>query len=61
MPLITYHGGGPAAMFEPLTEHLGEFTFGVGQYMSSGVAACIVRMDHLVRQLQFMHKAASSA
>ena len=40
MPLITYHGGGPAAMFEPLTEHLEEFTFGVGQYMSSGVAAC---------------------
>ena len=50
MPLITYHGGGPAAMFEPLTEHLGEFTFGVGQYMSSGVAACYRGYRHGEKQ-----------
>ena len=32
-----------------------------GEATSSGVDACIVRMDHLVRQLQFMYKAGSSA
>jgi len=40
MPLTDYHGGGAAAAFEPLTEHIVEYEWGLAQYLGAGVAAC---------------------
>lgn len=39
LPLTVYHGGGDAAAFEPLSEHLKEYNFGLAQYLGAGVAA----------------------
>jgi hypothetical protein len=40
LPLVDYHGGGPDAAFEPLSEHLVEYEWGLAQYFGAGVAAC---------------------
>lgn len=40
MPLVDYHGGGADAAFEPMSQHLPEFEFGLAQYLGAGVAAC---------------------
>ena len=40
MPLLNYEGGGQEAWFQPLRDHLEEYSFGMGQYLSAGVAAC---------------------
>jgi len=40
LPLVPYHGGGDAAMFEPLSENLLEYEWALAQYLGSGVAAC---------------------
>ena len=40
LPLTAYHSPDPAALFEPLADHLTEYKFGLAQYLSAGVAAC---------------------
>ena len=40
VPLIDYHGGGDAAAFEPLSQHLLEYEWALAQYLGYGVAAC---------------------
>ena len=40
LPLVDYHGGGDDAAFEPLSQHLTEYEFGLAQYLGAGVAAC---------------------
>jgi len=40
LPLTVYHGGGDAAQFEPLVDHLVEYEWGLAQYFGAGVAAC---------------------
>ena len=40
LPLLNYEGGGPAAWFEPLKDHLIEFDFALAQYFGAGVQAC---------------------
>ena len=40
LPLLNYEGGGPAAWFEPLKDHLVEFDFALAQYFGAGVQAC---------------------
>jgi len=40
MPFKIYHGGGDAAAFEPLSQHLPALNFGFAQYMGAGVASC---------------------
>ena len=40
LPLVVYHEGGAEAMFEPLTEHIKEYEWGLAQYLGAGVAAC---------------------
>ncbi|CAF1288987.1 unnamed protein product [Didymodactylos carnosus] len=40
VPLTVYHGGGDAAQFEPLVEHLTEYEWALAQYLGAGVAAC---------------------
>lgn len=40
VPLVDYHGGGAAAAFEPLQEHLVEYEWALAQYLGAGVAAC---------------------
>ena len=40
LPLVDYHGGGAAAAFEPMSEHLAEYEMGLAQYLGAGVAAC---------------------
>ncbi|CAH1774707.1 unnamed protein product [Owenia fusiformis] len=40
VPLVDYHGGGEAAAFEPLTEHIVEYEWALAQYLGAGVAAC---------------------
>ena len=40
LPLTQYHGGGDAATFEPLSDHLTEYEWGLAQYFGAGVAAC---------------------
>ena len=40
VPLQDYHGGGEAAAFEPLQQHLAELNFAFAQYLGAGVAAC---------------------
>jgi len=40
VPLVEYHGGGAAATFEPLCEHLEEYERHLAQNFGSGVIAC---------------------
>ena len=40
LPLQNYEGGGPAAWFEPLKEHLQAYDFALAQYFGAGVQAC---------------------
>ncbi|MEW6074063.1 MAG: alpha-galactosidase [Planctomycetota bacterium] len=40
VPLVEYHGGGPAATLEPLSEHLPEYEWHLAQNFGSGVQAC---------------------
>ena len=40
VPIVVYHGGGDAAMFEPLEKHLLEYEWALAQYLGYGVAAC---------------------
>jgi hypothetical protein len=40
VPLVEYHGGGEAATFEPLSEHLAEYGWHLAQNFGSGVIAC---------------------
>jgi hypothetical protein len=40
VPLVVYHGGGDAAMFEPLATHQTEYEWALAQYLGAGVAAC---------------------
>ena len=40
VPLTQYHGGGDAATFEPLSDHLVEYEWALAQYFGAGVAAC---------------------
>lgn len=40
VPLVEYHGGGDAATFEPLSEHLVEYEWALAQYLGFGTAAC---------------------
>ena len=40
VPLVDYHGGGDAAAFEPLSQHLVEYEWALAQYLGAGIAAC---------------------
>lgn len=40
VPLVDYHGGGDAAAFEPMSQHLPEYNMALAQYLLAGVAAC---------------------
>ena len=40
VPLVEYHGGGEAATFEPLCEHLADYESHLSQNFGSGVIAC---------------------
>ena len=40
VPLVEYHGGGAAATFEPLCEHLNDYESHLSQNFGSGVIAC---------------------
>ena len=40
VPLVEYHGGGEAAIFEPLSDHLAEYEWYLAQNFGSGVQAC---------------------
>ena len=40
VPLVEYHGGGEAATFEPLSEHLDDYELHLAQNFGSGVIAC---------------------
>ena len=40
VPLVEYHGGGQAATFEPLCEHLKDYEWHLAQNFGSGVIAC---------------------
>jgi hypothetical protein len=40
VPLVQYHGGGAAAMLEPLSEHLDTYGAHLAQNFGSGVQAC---------------------
>jgi len=40
VPLVEYHGGGEAATFEPLCEHLDDYEWHLAQNFGSGVIAC---------------------
>ena len=40
VPLVEYHGGGEAATFEPLCEHLNDYESHLSQNFGSGVIAC---------------------
>ena len=40
VPLVEYHGGGAAATFEPLCEHLDDYKSHLSQNFGSGVIAC---------------------
>ncbi len=40
VPLVQYHGGGQAATFEPLSEHLDDYEAYLAQNFGSGVIAC---------------------
>ena len=41
LPVEEYHGGGDAAKFEPLTEHLAEYDWALAQAAASGVWPCV--------------------
>jgi len=38
--LIQYHGGGPAAILEPLSEHIEAWEWTLGTFIGAGVGAC---------------------
>lgn len=40
VPLVEYHGGGPEATMEPLSDHLQEYEWHLAQNFGSGVQAC---------------------
>jgi len=40
VPLVEYHGGGPAATLEPLSDHLDAYAAHLAQNFGSGVQAC---------------------
>ena len=40
VPLVEYHGGGAAATFEPLCDHLDDYESHLAQNFGSGVMAC---------------------
>ena len=40
VPLTRYHGGGPEAVLEPLSKHLGDYKQLMMQYYGAGVQAC---------------------
>ena len=40
VPLVEYHGGGEAATFEPLCEHIDDYESHLSQNFGSGVIAC---------------------
>ncbi|HQH74756.1 MAG TPA: hypothetical protein PK360_21955, partial [bacterium] len=40
VPLVEYHGGGPAATLEPLSEHLTEYEWHLALNFGGGVIAC---------------------
>ena len=40
VPLVEYHGGGEAATFEPLHQHLADYEWHLAQNFGSGVIAC---------------------
>ena len=40
VPLVEYHGGGEAATFEPLCDHLDDYESHLAQNFGSGVIAC---------------------
>ena len=40
VPIVDYHGGGAAAMFEPLETNLVDYEWALAQYLGYGVAAC---------------------
>ena len=40
VPLVEYHGGGQAATFEPLCQHLEDYEWHLAQNFGSGVIAC---------------------
>jgi hypothetical protein len=40
VPLAAYHGGGPEAVLEPLSEHLNDYRQLMVQYYGAGVQAC---------------------
>ena len=40
VPLQDYHGGGPAAAFDPESQHLAEFEMALAQNFGAGVSAC---------------------
>ncbi len=40
VPLVEYHGGGPAATLEPLSEHLSDYAGHMANNFAAGVQAC---------------------
>lgn len=40
VPIVDYHGGGAAAAFEPMSEHLPEYEMALATNLGAGVAAC---------------------
>ena len=40
LPLTGYYVSDPEVVFEPMTEHLTEYSWGLAQYLGAGVAAC---------------------
>ena len=40
VPLVDYHGGGPDAAFDPMSQHLPEYEMALAQYLGAGIAAC---------------------
>lgn len=40
LPIVQYHGGGAAASFVPLEDHVDEYEWALAQYLGAGVAAC---------------------
>ena len=65
LPLVQYHGGGEAAMFEPLEQNLKAYEWGLAQYFGAGVQACYRgyrlydsprTMEVVKKWTQFYHK-----
>jgi hypothetical protein len=40
VPIVDYHGGGADAAFEPMSQHLPEYSMALAQYLLAGTAAC---------------------